>query len=210
MSNHIPSRITYPLIRKFHWALVLACFFLPCVRGCNDEIVFPYREIVSTPNCTVSDIDWTMLFMFLYPLLFAVVAWLMTRVLKASWRFRVLWILLYAMALGVTYVVAELIKDPSWRDAGVLGSSLILIWGTVFLGLARIKDLAGLIDLLGFTLSAFALWLFPLGFLFAHEIMIGGWIFIYANGIVLVTYALPLAAKGIEQRAKSTVAPGSP
>lgn len=172
----------------------MASFFLPTVRGCNDQIVYPYQEVFDGGP------DWIVLFMFLYPIVLAALVWFIHKALKPSWRSRFMWLLLYAIGLGLSYLAAELIKDPNWRELGVWGSALMILWGVVFLGLARIKTVEGLTDLLHFTVTAFALWLFPIGLFSSVEILIGGWIFIYANSIILVTYVLPFLVNAFQPK----------
>ena len=43
-------------------------------------------------------------------------------------------------------------------------------------------------DLIGFLLTGFALWLFPLAFVFRERILYGGWLYLYANSVVVLMY----------------------
>jgi hypothetical protein len=47
-------------------------------------------------------------------------------------------------------------------------------------------------DLIGWLLTSLALWLFPLAFLFMEKLLFGGWLYIYANGFIVLTYLAEL------------------
>jgi hypothetical protein len=67
---------------------------------------------------------------------------------------------------------------------------VVILLGIMLLGLKRIKDENRLMNLLGFSLTLFSLWLFPYMLFLAKEILIGGWIYIYANSLILLTFSI--------------------
>lgn len=165
-------------LRRFHWGIVVLCFFFPVVEGCNKEIVYPYREFFHPDR-------WLQTTIFLYPIVFFLIVALIMKVIKPGVRFAVSWTAAYVLFIGLSFVLAQAVKEI----ADGYCSLLVCLWGMMAFGLLKSRNENRLTDLIGFFLTAFALWFFPFVFLFHEKILYGGWLYIYANMVVLLAYA---------------------
>ncbi len=169
--------IFFSSIRKAHWGLVLVSFFLPAIEGCNKKIIYPYRECLE-PQL------WLQTSIYLYPIVLAVLMWMVLSLKESTLRFRVSWAACYGLFLVISYVIYKAITEmPGWYTA-----VLIVFWGVIAFGLLRCRTDERVMDLIGFLLTGFALWLFPLAFVFRERILYGGWLYLYANSVVVLMY----------------------
>lgn len=166
-----------PFLRRLHWGIVLLCFFFPAVEGCNKKIIIPYLDLLKLDA-------WLQTSIYLYPILLIVLAWIVFSLINSVWRFRVAWTACYLLFLAVSYLLyTAFMEMPGWYCA-----LLIMIWGCSAFGLLRCRNEYRVMDLTGFMLTALALWLFPFAFLFREKILYGGWLYLYANGFIILTY----------------------
>lgn len=175
--HHQNSVFKIPFLRQFHWGIVLLSFFLPAVEGCNKKIIIPYLEFFKPES-------WLQTSSYLYPIALALLAWIIFSLIKPAWRFRVSWTVYYLAFLVMSYLLYKVfVEMPGWYCALLIG-----IWGIIAFGLLRCRDECRVMDLMGFMLTALALWLFPFVFLFREKILYGGWLYLYANGFIILTY----------------------
>ncbi len=168
-----------PFLRRFHWGIVLLCSFLPAVEGCNKKIIIPYLDFLKLDS-------WMQSSIYLYPVMLVLLIWIVFSLIKSAWRFRVAWMVGYLFFLVLSYLVYVTLKEmPGWYCVLLIG-----IWGVGAFGLLRCRDEHYVMDLTGFLLTALALWFFPFAFLFREKILYGGWLYLYANGFIILTYLL--------------------
>lgn len=178
-SHHQNSVFQIPFLRRFHWGIVLLSFFLPAVEGCNKKIIIPYLEFFKPES-------WLQTSSYLYPIALAFWAWFIFSLINLKWRFRLSWTAGYLYFLVMSYLLYKVfVEMPDWYCAILIG-----LWGVIAFGLLRCRDEYRVMDLMGFSLTALALWLFPFVFLFREKILYGGWLYLYANGFVILTYLL--------------------
>jgi hypothetical protein len=169
--------IDFSLIRKAHWGIVFLCFFLPVVEGCNKKIIYPFNDLFNTN-------EWLQTSLFLYPFVFVLLAGFIFRALEPAVRYKVSWAIAYIFCLALTYLLWKVFLEMP----GMYCAVLIVMWGIMCFGLLRCRDEYRIMDLIGWLLASLALWLFPLAFLFMEKLLFGGWLFIYANGLIVLTY----------------------
>lgn len=165
------------VLRRFHWGIILLCFFLPAVEGCNKEIIYPYQDFFNPE-------EWLQTTIYFYPVAFFLIGGFIFKITKFAFRFAAAWTIAYMFFLALSYLISRSVYEMPETYCILL----ILLWGIMAFGLLRVRDDNGLIDLIGFFLTAFSLWLFPFVFLFREKILLGGWLYIYAGGIILTTY----------------------
>jgi len=175
--------MSYFQFRRIHWVIILCCFFLPSMRGCQNEIIIPVVEVTQHPN-------WITFLIYLYPLFLLAGAFLVKRAVKASLQFTLLWGLLYALGAALSVLFVAVGNDPALSNSIAICGSLVLIWGIFYLALARSKTSEHLMSLAAFTLSSVSLWFFPITLISAQDILIGGWIFMYGAGVVVLSYPM--------------------
>lgn len=176
-SHHHKCFFRIHFLRQFHWGIVLLCFFLPAVEGCNKKILIPYLDLFKLDA-------WLQTSIYLYPIGLFLLTWVVCSLTKTVWRMRVSWTVSYLFFLVISYLLYKsFIELPGWYCVFLIG-----IWGISAFGLLRCRNEHLLMDLTGFMLTALALWLFPLVFLFIEKMLYGGWLFLYANGCIMMTY----------------------
>ncbi len=67
---------------------------------------------------------------------------------------------------------------------------LVVVWGITAFGLLKSRVDQQLYRLVGFFLTALALWVFPFAFLFSKKFLFGGWLYMYASGFIIVSYVV--------------------
>lgn len=166
-------------LRRIHWGIVLLCFFLPAVQGCNKEIIYPYLELFKPDS-------WLQTAIYLYPLALALLVGLIVKLVPSEKRFAAAWSIGYLFFLALSFLLLNVIREmPGWYCA-----LLVMFWGIIAFGLLKSREEGRVIDLMGFLLSGLALWCFPLAFLFREKILYGGWIYIYAHGFIILSYLI--------------------
>lgn len=168
-------------LRCFHWGIVFLCFFLPSVVGCDKKIVYPYQEFFNLDN-------WLQSSLYLYPIAVLLIFRIVLKIVKVSFRFPFAWSIAYGLFLLLSYMIFKVCMDTPENYF----MCLVFLWGIMAFGLLRGRDEQQLIDLIGFSVSAFFLWLFPFVYLFNEKILYGGWLYIYASSVVLLTYGVEL------------------
>lgn len=165
--------------RRGHWGVVLLCFFLPAVEGCDKKIIYPYLDVLNPDR-------WLQTVVFLYPVLLVLIAVIIFKALRPAGRFAVSWAVNYLLFILISWLVFMVVHKMS----GNYGVLLTGLWGITAFGLLRCRHENQLADLTGFILTALALWFFPFAFLFSEKILYGGWLYIYASGFVLLSYVV--------------------
>lgn len=171
--------VNYPLLRKIHWGIALLCFFLPAVEGCNKKVIYPFMDLFNAN-------EWLQTSIFLYPLVLVLLTGFIFRAFEPAVRYKVSWAIAYIFCLALTYLLWKVFSEMP----GLYCAVLIILWGIMCFGLLRCRDEYRIMDLIGWLLTSLALWLFPLAFLFMKKLLFGGWLFIYANGLIVLTYVL--------------------
>ena len=171
------AAINFSWIRKAHWGIVFLCFFLPVVEGCNKKIIYPFKDLFNAN-------EWLQTSIFLYPFILVVLTGFIFRALEPAVRYKVSWAIAYIFCLALTYLLWKVFSEMP----GLYCAVLVAIWGIMCFGLLRCRDEYLIMDLAGWLLTSLALWLFPLAFLFMEKLLFGGWLYIYANGLIVLTY----------------------
>ena len=158
------------------------------MRGCQDETVYPYQEVQSGQGAMFS-----YLAPFLYPLFLLGVWFVFGRIKNKALRWKI-GLTVYSFLFGLfTYAEYKLLVDH-WQSQSTDLTELFflevlaVLWGIMFMGLARIKDIDGLTVMIAFILTAVGLWWLPILVLFAKKLLIGAWIYIIASAVILLTY----------------------
>jgi hypothetical protein len=166
-----------PRLRCYHWGIVFLCFFLPAVEGCNKKIIYPYQDFLNLN-------EWLQTSIYLYPIILLFLSWLVFSVVKGSFRFKFSQTVGFLFFLAISYLLYKVyLEMPGWYCVILIG-----LWGIAAIGLLRCRDEIRVFDLAGFLLTAMALWLFPLAYFFREKMLMGGWLYLYANSFIVLTY----------------------
>lgn len=173
-----------PRLRSYHWGVVFLCFFLPAVEGCNKKIIYPYQDFFNLN-------EWLQTSIYLYPIMLLVLYWLVFSVIRPSFKFKFSQTVGFLLFLAISYLLYKVYMEmPGWYCAALIG-----IWGIAAFGLLRCRDEFRIFDLFGFMLTAMAIWLFPLAFIFREKMLLGGWLYLYANSFILLSFLFELVIR---------------
>src|SRR5262245_61013517 len=131
--------------RNTLWSLIVICFFLPSVRGCHNEISYPYQDFLKDPKA-----ESVLLYIYVYPILLTIGSWIIAKITKRHLKFGFVWACTYVLGLCFIAAIYLLFSEgfPNvTMDFDQFGyyAVIVLLWGVVYLGLARIRTVESLI-----------------------------------------------------------------